>query len=80
MPPVDGEERGRGEVAGRRNSWWRERGFGVRMEEEASGKEKKNKAGLASEAQNSVISFKRNDVIPVKANDRAFASHGRHAV
>ena len=38
---VDGEERGRRDVAGRRNSWWRERGFGVRMEEEASGKEKK---------------------------------------
>ena len=51
------------------------------MEEESHARKKEEEiGGLASDAQNGVVLFKRNDVVSVQPNDRAFASHGRHAV
>ena len=43
-------------------------------------RKKENRAGLSPGARNGVVSFKRNGVVSVKPNDRASASHGRHAV
>ena len=81
MSPVDGEERERREVVGRRRECWRERGFGGNGGRRGKTRRRRRiSAGLPPDTQNGVVSLKRNDLISVKANDRAFVSHGRHVV
>ena len=79
VPPVDGEERGRGEVVGMREREVRERNFGCKWWKSRRKKKKKKLLGGSGSRQNGVVLLVQNDVVWLSEKFE-FCRHERQVV